>query len=293
MVGRLLNKTTLHLHSSHGTQNDFSRTTFSIPPDIFHNARSVYHVWISNLTFTMDNDLIMDANNKVVVNGTPLTVNTGRPSIVQVCAEISGSDVTFSYNLKTNKVSIKNKLETPTIVNFFINNSLCNVLGFDLASLTIPAFGTITGTRQVALRSPNLVYVRSNLGNSWEGEIQSLTKSSILCAIPTPVGSYEDVIYEDDRGLHRVVLHECSELNRFFISLHDAFDDLPLLLNSHFNLSLTIEEHDTNEQRNNEREVVALLRQTLEAIQALNVPQEAPMAVQESDDDSILNLIID
>lgn len=280
----------LHINSLHGNQRHLHKGAidFRLPSSIFHNARSMYHIWISNINLTLDNDLITSYNNaiKQTDNSTGFAVETtytielGRPSIIDVCDELSSklSKVSITYNTQTNKVSIRNKDDAfSTIIHFNINNTLATVLGFNNQSYTIEPNQILTAENMVNLRSPSLLYIKSNLAkNSYKTDVdinddKILRPTDILTSIPVLGGSYEDVIYQDPDGIHKVIIHDRAELHKLHFSIHDAYNNEMLELKSDWNFTLIIEEHDKEHENKLQEYLLTMINQQSEMISLLNI----------------------
>jgi hypothetical protein len=143
-------------------------------------------------------------NNQFELNSTVLTISPGNYNIKELISELNtqiksvDTHLTASYNSITSIVKIHHNSSHTSTLNFDVDNSIHDVLGFEKQSYTIAGNSDLFGTGLCNIGTDICLYLHSNIPNQNLMSLpdsEHLQKSTILSRIPILVPHFSNIYF--------------------------------------------------------------------------------------------------
>lgn len=163
------------------------------------------NVFMSVIDVVLTNSFynIRSGNNKFQVDSTNIEIEPGNYNINQLVSAIktvvdqTHSHLTFTYNSITSKLKIHHNSGQTNTINFNVNNSINEILGFEKQSYSLTGNVDLFSPNICNIGTPQALYLLSSVSNNnlQSDDFHHLSQSNILCKIPVLAPNFSNLYY--------------------------------------------------------------------------------------------------
>ena len=199
------NKRIVYINSKHRVSGTIEEFVISFNDLQIVRDSQDRNVYMSIIDVVLTNSFynIRSSNNKFKVDSTTITIPEGNYNINQLVSEVktqvdlTHSHLTFTYNSITSKLKIHHNSGQTNVIDFNVEDSIYEVLGFDKTSYSLTGNVDLFSPNITNIGTPQCLYLLSSVSNEnlQSGSHIHLEQSNILCKIPLLVPNFSNSYY--------------------------------------------------------------------------------------------------